>query len=398
MRFARSEGSSTLPAMSVPFARKLLKSPKKTALLALSLVALVASVEPALRYTRATSLLLNVVRAKDPTGLTELVEEPVVARESSLALAGKRVRTRVYAPANGRPRSYALLLHGVHPRGIDESRLQAFARALAAIGVETVTPQIAELTEQRVLPSTIDDIGALATAISAEHGQPVGAFGISFAGGLLLLAATEPSVGKSLRYVVTVGAHHDLRRVLRYYADDAVRGPDGSGTRVRAHPYGGRVMAAAYAELFFDPSDVELGRRALLDWLDGRYKPARALLPQLSDAGRDRFQIVTQDARHSELNALLLRAARQRESDLLAVSPARGLTALRVPTFLVHGETDPIVPSIETRWLATEVPAQALREALVTPVLRHAELSSPPSNSDNFAIMRFVAGFLAVAD
>jgi pimeloyl-ACP methyl ester carboxylesterase len=185
-----------------------------------------------------------------------------------------------------------------------------------------------------------------------------------------------------------------LRRVLRYYAGESVRAPDGSSPTVKAHPYGGRVMAATYAELFFERGDIEIGRRALRDWLDGRYSDARAGLPELSAAGRDRFAIITDNTRRKELGALLLGAAAEREADLLAVSPASGLSSLRVPSFLVHGASDPIVPSLETQWLAQEVPRSALRAALVTPVLRHAELSEPPSAKESFEIVSFVASFL----
>jgi len=365
-------------------------------------LALLVSIEPAIRYARSAGLLLAVVGAEDPTRITHLLRHQVVDRETTLALSGRSLRARVYTPLDGSglpaPRSWAMVLHGVHPDGIDEPRLQAFARALAATGVETFTPELKELAEQRVLPSTIDDIGACARAIQQEVKAKPAAIGISFAGGLLLLAAAREPGASSLAYVVTVGAHHDLGRVLRYYAGERVTDPAGKTAAGRAHPYGGRVMVTAYAELFFPPGDVELAKRALAIWLKGKYREGREMAAALSPAGQDRFNIATQSKRQSELNALLLEAARAKDAELRAVSPASGLAGVHVPVFLVHGEGDPIVPALETAWLAQEVPKAALRAALITPVLRHAELAAPPTVGDQLDIVRFVAGFLAAAD
>jgi pimeloyl-ACP methyl ester carboxylesterase len=349
--------------------------------------------EPVQRYTRAAALLLTVIDQHDPTGVTALVRSPVLEQDATIPLPGRTLRARVYRP-KGEPRGFALVLHGVHPDGIDEARLRGFARGLAAIGIETRTPELSELTEQRILPSTIDDIGACAAEVRRQTGAKQGALGISFSGGLLLMAASRSPGASALRYVVTVGAHHDLRRVLRYYAGEPVHAPDGREAEVAAHPYGGRVMVSAHVEQFFDPSDRPIAGSALAAHLQGRQREARKLAESLSPAGHDTFAIATERSRRSELNVLLLRVAEARPRELLALSPAAGLQQLAVPSYLVHGDSDPIVPSLETEWLAKEVPARSLRAALVTPVLRHAESADAPRVRDQLALVRFVAGFL----
>lgn len=379
------------------------RTPRRRIVLALLAVfALLLSIEPALRYVRAAGLLLTVIGANDSTRITHLLRHEVRTSDTTLALPHRTLRAKVYTPLDGSgapaPVSYAIVLHGVHPDAIDEPRLQAFARALASTGVETYTPELKELAEQRILPSTVDDIGACARVVQERvHAKPA-ALGISFAGGLLLLAAAREPGASALSYVVTVGAHHDLRRVLRYYAGEPVVDPTGKRSAGHADPYGGRVMVTANAELFFSPGDAPLAKRALMTWLKGKYREGRELSATLSSEGRARFDITTQKKHRAELNALLLGAARTKDAELLEVSPARGLGGLRVPVYLVHGEGDPIVPSLETAWLAREVPAEALRSALITPVLRHAELSEPPTIGDQLDLVRFVAGFLNEAD
>src|SRR5687767_14408202 len=130
------------------------RSRARIAFAVIAALALLASVEPAARYVRSAGLLLAVVGADDPTRITHLLRHQVVARDATLALPGRSLRARIYTPLDRSgqpaPRSWAMVLHGVHPDGIDEPRLQAFARALAATGVETFTPELEELAEQRV--------------------------------------------------------------------------------------------------------------------------------------------------------------------------------------------------------------------------------------------------------
>ena len=80
-----------------------------------------------------------------------------------------------------------------------------------------------------------------------------------------------------------------------------------------------------------------------------------------------------------------------------AVSPHGRLGALTVPTFLLHGAGDVVVPAAETRWLAREVPAAALREVLVSPAVVHVELGAV-SRLDELRLVHFLAGILTEAE
>jgi pimeloyl-ACP methyl ester carboxylesterase len=102
-------------------------------------------------------------------------------------------------------------------------------------------------------------------------------------------------------------------------------------------------------------------------------------------------------SRSPELAQLLERAAAAARPQLEAASPRGHLAGLRVPVYLVHGEADPIIPSIETRWLAREVPAAVLREAVITPLLRHAEFPKPPSLGETWELVRFMKNILQTA-
>jgi hypothetical protein len=297
------------------------------------LLALAAVAAPgAAHHLRALALLSTVVGATDPTGLTALVTHDVTVRETAVAASGRRLRARAYAPVGVAAPHGVVLLHGIHPDGIDEARLVAFARALAATGAPVLTPELADLVARRMTASTIDDIDRVVRAHAESTEHPVGVWGICVAGGLALLAAAQPGAESRFDHVVAVGAHADRARVVRFHSGEAVRGPDGEAPTAPPHRYGKQVILSAHVP------------------------------------------------------------------DLAAVSPRGRLAGLQIPVFLVHGSDDPIIPAFETRDLAREVPAQALRGALVTPVLRHAEAAGTPDAADAWALVRFVAAVLAEAE
>jgi pimeloyl-ACP methyl ester carboxylesterase len=356
---------------------------------------LTLSVPAALRHVRAAGILLRVVDLPDPTGLTAHVMGAVAEREERLELGHRVLRSRRYTPADPGPPT--LLLHGVHPRGIDEPRLQRFARALAAAGLEVHTPELPELIDYDVVPTTMDDIAACARVVGEPRGRPVGAFGISFAGGLLLRAAARADSAGLFDYLVAVGAHHSLRRLATFYAGQPVRGPEGERAPGSPHPYGTRVIIRAHAGAFFDPADADVARHVLGLYLGERYRQAREEMAAMSPAGRALMEQVLDDAQRPEVSARLLRAVEANREALSAVSPAGKLAGLEVPTFLLHGRGDPVIPFVETLWLERELPARARREVLITPVLGHTDFSEKLPLVEYVRVVRFVAGILDAA-
>jgi dienelactone hydrolase len=348
---------------------------------------------------RAAAVLSASIDMYDPSGLTTLVSHDVRTEELALRLPDRALRDRRYRPDGVRAPPVALVLHGVHPRGIDEPRLQAFARALASVGLEVHTPELPELAAFHAEPRLITDIAHCAAALQRAHGQQrVGAFGISFAGGLLLLAAASREGDAALDYVVALGAHDDMRRLARFYAGSPIAGPPGGEAYPappKAHPYGGRILASWYATDLFG-AEADVARRALTLHLQERYREAKALRAQLSAPARSRFDAVLGEPTPA-LQPVLLAAAQRHGGELASLSPAGKLAGLRVPVFLVHGTGDPVVPSSETAWLARDVPKRALRRVLITPALRHAEGSGAPTATDGLRLVAFLAAVLREA-
>jgi pimeloyl-ACP methyl ester carboxylesterase len=353
------------------------------------------TISPTLRAARAVAVLSELTGAKPP--FEWIADTRVLVREedSVIALPTGPVRVRRFIPEGVEEPPGMVLLHGVHPRGIDEPRLRAFAHSVASVGVEVMTPELAELLVYRIDAVTIEKIRQLTAAHAKElRRRSAGVLGISFAGGLALMAAAEQRGPEPIGFVVSVGSHHDLARLCRYYAGEPVFGPTGEHTDVAPHPYGARVMIREHLDRFFGPSDLPLARRALDTYLRDRHAEARKLAQALSENAKPTMATLLENATTPALAQLLESSAAAASAQLAAASPQGHLAGLSVPVFLVHGQADPIIPSIETRWLAKELPPGTLRQILITPLLRHVEFPTPPTVRDTWELVRLMTGIL----
>jgi dienelactone hydrolase len=377
------------PSPSGPPRRRL-----RRALLFLALALVVLLIRPAGAHLRAASLLVRFADAGATGALAELGKHPVEESPASVNLPGGEARARVYTPVGVSDPPGVVLVHGVHRLGIDEPRLQRFARAVAAAGVVVFTPEVQEIADYRIDPRSIDTIGAAAAALRARlgHGR-VGVMGMSFAGGLSLLAAADPRFAADIGFVVAVGAHDDLARVLRFFATNEIAQPDGTTVTLAAHEYGALVLIYGNAERFFPAADVPAAREAIRLRLWEQPDAALAKAKELGPEARAIVDALFQ-RRLDVLRPALLAAIDQNSEAMRRVSPRGHLGAIRVPVFLLHGEGDTVIPAAETLWIADEIPPAQLREVLVSPAVVHVEIHGEPSVRDRWALVHFMAGVL----
>src|SRR3954470_7302948 len=133
---------------------------------------------------------------------------------------GGQLRARVYRPSRqgGRP---ILLVPGVHAAGIDEPRLVGFARDIAAMGHPVLTVELPDLAHYEITTRTTDMIEDAAAwmmrrpELRGRDGR-IGMLGISFGGGLSIVASARPSIRNGVDFVMAFGGHGDLPRTLRY--------------------------------------------------------------------------------------------------------------------------------------------------------------------------------------
>ncbi len=324
---------------------------------------------------------------------------------------------RIYRP-DGRWRRAVTLVPGVHMDGIDESRLVGMADDLARTGYLVLTVAPPNLTEFQITAENTDVIEDAAIWLAgrpefAPDGH-VGMLGISFSGGLSIVAAGRPGLRDRVRFVMSFGGHGDLPRVMRYLCSgQAPGGPE----VVRAsrfvegaerltlkppHDYGVAVVLLSLADRLVPADQVAPLQRGILTFLtassltlvdatraerefqrarehaSGLAEPARTLLAHVNDRAVDR------------LGALLRPIVDQvdRDANVPSLSPERS-PAPGAPVFLLHGADDNVIPSVETVLLADSLRGRTEVHALLSGLITHAEVDRSAGSIEVWRLTRF---------
>jgi len=342
-----------------------------------------------------------VVRAADMQGVwryaADLDAGSIREQELYIPTAAGTLRARAYEPARNIRRT-ALLVGGLHAGGGDEPRLVAFARQLAASGVAVVTPAIPELAQFTITPALTDAIERAAAWLAADRRWApdgrIGMMGVSFSGGLSLVAAGRPSLRGRVAYVFSFGGHGDLPRVLRYIATGVAR------DRVRPpHDYGVAVVLLGIADRMVPADQVETLRDAVRRFLRASYlnrmdRPQaerefaalRAIARQLPEPSKTLLQYVNErDATHLG-ERLLPHIGFYGNAAALSVSRSPKPTA---PVFLLHGIEDNVIPAEESVSLADDLRGDAPVRLLLTDLVSHAEADQPAHVRDVLELAAF---------
>ena len=369
----------------------------RMALVVLTITALLVA-RPALNHAAAAGVLLRVSGGADTLGLRDWRTVPIKRETISFPVQGTPAQAYRYSPVEGLSTVGIVLVHGVHYRGMDEERLARFAEAIAKTGITVLTPHVPSLADYRIDHAAVVEIGAAAHELRHELGEkhPVGVMGVSFAGSLALLAATDPEWAADIAYVVTVGSYDDLGRVCRFYATGSIERPDGTVATLRPHEYGPVVWVYAHLEDFFPPDGIEDVREVLKSWLHEEKDQAREAARHLPDAARAKLEALFAGDFSKAVPDLAADVDRHAK-DLDALSPHGHLDALRVAVFALHGSDDHLIPPSETLWLAHDVPPGMLAFALITRALTHVEIGEQATFAERFQTIHFMAGILAAA-
>lgn len=303
------------------------------------------------------------------------------------------VKARLYTP-KGAVHRCIVVGHGVHHLGITEPRLVRFSTELASVGAMVLTPELADLADYRITRTGAEVLGR-ATRYLAERcpqKNEVGLIGFSFAGGLALLSATDPTVNRHLAYVTSVGGYHDLARVLRFLLTDTVETPEGPKHRA-AHEYGDVVLVYGYLDHLVPPQDLAVARRAVRAWLEENRDRAWGMASERTTLATEQLFLRLSNGHIGEMRAALGAILKQHEGELAALSPRGHLHEIPVPVYLLHGVSDSVIPPEETVWADRELGSQS-HAALVTPLIEHVAMAGKPRLEDQLALSVFMARLL----
>jgi len=349
-------------------------------------------------FLRAAGLLTRISHPTATGFLASYVVYAVDERSDDIQTPHGLIRGRVYMPVGVTNAPGMVVVHGVHRLGIDEPRLKAFARDIAASGIVVFTPQLNDIADYRITTESIDVIGESAQMLGSRvKSNKVGLFGLSFAGGLCLLAAADERYANNIAYVVAVGAHDDLSRVSRFFVTNEIATPDGTLIRREAHEYGTLIIVYEHPDYFFSAKDAPIAKEVMRLEMAEQPDAARTLAKRMTPAGLSKMRLLLED-RRSELNPELLSVLESRRDEMPQVSPTGRLQSLRANVLLLHGTDDAVIPAVETLWLARSVPADRLKRVLITPLLSHVDVGADPPLAEQAALVDFIAEMLRESD
>ncbi|OYT69912.1 MAG: hypothetical protein CFK52_12660 [Chloracidobacterium sp. CP2_5A] len=326
--------------------------------------------------------------------LSLLAKHRVIREPAAVPTPRGMVRAWLYRPEGLADAPALVMAHGIHKDGAEEARLKSFAQALAATGMTVLTPNVQALADYRIEKSAIETIGWSAKALHRRAGRRVGLMGLSFAGGLCLLAAADKRFAPEIGYVLAVGAHDDLQRVARFLLTDEIPAPSGETVKLRADPYGAMLLSYNHAAAMFSPSDLSAGRAALRYWLWGQPDQARRAAETLSPLGRALAgKLFAGD--DADVTPILLRQIERRAAALRDLSPHDALGRVRCPVFLAHGASDAVIPPSETQWLARGLGERC--RVLISRAIGHVEVAADATPAERLEVAQFLGDFLTTA-
>ncbi len=386
---------------------------RKVLAIAVPFAACLLALPTGLDYARGATFVIQAAGLDGaPRTIAEWNTEDLVESETTIPWRGGILRGRVYRPSSaGRaaePSSLTapatLLVPGIHASGLDEPRLVQFARDIASTGRIVVTTELTDLKRYSISTRTTDMIEDAASWLSSRSGFApegrVGMMGISFAGGLSIVAASRPSIRDRVAFVMSFGGHGDLPRTLQYLCTG--KSPDGSSRP--PHDYGIAIILLGVADRVVPREQVQPLRDAIFRFLQAshvdmvdkaqaqiEFAAATALGVALPEPARTLMKYV--NARDvAQIGPILLPHVVALGGDA-ALSPASSRPG--APVYLLHGTDDNVIPAVESALLADTLRARGVEVIqLATPLITHAEVDRSAALHAVWELVRFWANLL----
>jgi pimeloyl-ACP methyl ester carboxylesterase len=267
---------------------------------------------------------------------------------------------------------------------------------MSACGLRVLTPELPDSRDYRIQPSDVQAIGDSVQSLQNTTGRPVGLMGLSFSGGLALMAAAKPPFSNEISFVFSVGAHDDLLRVATFYATEADPLPSGDVERTPPNSYGTWVLEYENLEDFVSPADVAAIRPVLRTRLYQNWALEKQLLANLTQVQKAEYGKLLDP---KQVDAALFASNRKHAAEMAAVSPDGHLAGLHVPVYLLHGRGDTLIPFAEAEWLAQDLPRGTLRGMLISPLIAHVSTNTTKPNVwDEWRLLHLLAQVMEHAE
>jgi dienelactone hydrolase len=363
-------------------------------------------------YVRAAALVARAAQMGGTAGrLASLRAHPVqIDAPHTVHTRHGEVPAQFYRPTDGFSR-VVLLIPGIHSMGIAEPRLTGLARDLAASGVLVMTLALPDLQRYEITARATDVIEDAVAWLAARRDLAadghVGIVGISFAGGLSVVAAGRPSIRDKVSFVLAFGGHADLPRVLRYLATGHETSVPGV-TVLPPHDYGVAVILYGLADRGVVPADQVTALRkgvetflyasqlTLVDMTraNATFQQARDMATHLPEPAATFLRYVN-DRDVAHLGPALVPYLDADGADSPALSADRAPMVPAAPVYLLHGAEDTVIPPVESVLLANYLRTRGVEvHLLLSDLITHAEVDRTAAASSAWQLVAFWADVL----
>ena len=363
-------------------------------------------------YVRAAALVARAAQMGGTAGtLASLRAHPVqVDAPHTVRTRYGDVPAQFYRPTDGFSR-VMILIPGIHSMGIAEPRLTGLAHDLAASGVLVMTLALPDLQRYAITARATDVIEDAVSWLSARRDLApdghVGIVGISFAGGLSIVAAGRPSIRDHVAFVMAFGGHADLPRVLRYLATGRETQVPGV-TVLPPHDYGVAVILYGVADRGIVPAEqvaplrkgvetfLYASQLTLVDMnkANATFQEARDMAKALPEPAATFLRYVN-DRDVAHLGPALVPYLGTDGADSPALSADRAPMVPAAPVYLLHGAEDTVIPPVESVLLADYLRQRGVNvRLLLSDLITHAEVDRTAAASAAWQLVAFWADVL----
>jgi pimeloyl-ACP methyl ester carboxylesterase len=317
---------------------------------------------------------------------------------------GQKIPATFVRPVRARRRLPCwIAIGGVSLKGRFHPQLVRFTEALASTGVGVLVPGLPEWRRLSVSPRvTLPTVRASVEYLNVRADVIPGCYGVigfSFGAAGAVLAASEEEVADHIGGAVVFGGYCSLDRTLACMLTGEHEWRE-NHHRLQPDPYGRWVVASNYLTQvpgYEDAQDVAAAVNRLATEASGRRVSAwepyhdsmiKALRRTVAPRRRPLFDVLatpTTDRRPhpdacTEFARELADGCRAKEPQL---DPVDSLHRVRVPTQVIHGRGDRLVPFTEGMRLMDKLPKTLQRGVTVTGMFNHSKDHVPASPVDH---------------
>ena len=309
-----------------------------------------------------------------------------------------------------------VVLHGITYRGRQHKGLQRFASSMAAAGHFVFIPEIPEWSRFQVAPALA--VPTIRAAVHAIHDRSdidrdrIGLFAFSFGGTQSIIAASDESIRRELKGVVSWGGYESVHNLI-HFGFTGEHELDGVRYQTEPDPYGRWVVGGNYLtrvngfEHMHDVASAlielatEAGKRGIYAG-DPVYEPVKHELSQRFTGDKLKtFQVFAPPGRILGSDRSYAQELVQPLADTVLkvdplMDPSNALATIRVKTYLAHGRDDRLIPFTESLRAVRKIHEDARAGVAITGLFAHSGGTS--SNLSTMGKLREGGLFLSVLD